>query len=372
MHQGKTSAFTIVEVLIVIVVIGILATFSLVAYSGIQSQAAAVVLKSDLKSASTQLELDRIIKGTYPATATEANDGKGLPASPDSTYEYTLTDGEYCLSATSPRAGMKAYHISSIVGSIEEGVCAGHTAPTGGGSNPPASTVPSAPTAVSATGGEAQATVSWAASSDDGGSAITSYVVTATPGGQTATAGSAATSATVSGLSNGTSYTFTVKATNAIGSSPASAASNVVTPAAAPNTPVTMTADQVWTPQQVYDWNPNWSNFAYTPPGGSFGAQAISLSGVSYRWMHYNSVWPVDISVAKPSASNLAAKQSSAAASGAAANWGPGIDGYFSVSGGQGHAQVFYGGYWVIVSDEMSSSAPDISQIVNNAVSNLP
>jgi hypothetical protein len=44
----------------------------------------------------------------------------------------------------------------------------------------------------------------------------------------------AATQATVTGLTNGTAYTFTVTATNSVGSGPASASSNAVTPTAQP------------------------------------------------------------------------------------------------------------------------------------------
>jgi hypothetical protein len=96
---------------------------------------------------------------------------------------------------------------------------------------PSPETVPGAPTDVTATKGNAQATVAWTPP-DDGGSPILSYMVTSSPGGITATAGGAATSATVTGLTNGTAYTFTVTATNAVGTGPASAPSNAVTPAA--------------------------------------------------------------------------------------------------------------------------------------------
>jgi hypothetical protein len=57
---------------------------------------------------------------------------------------------------------------------------------------------------------------------------ITSYTVTSSPGGLTGTG--ASSPITVSGLTEGTPYTFTVQATNASGTGPASAASNSVTP----------------------------------------------------------------------------------------------------------------------------------------------
>ncbi len=89
---------------------------------------------------------------------------------------------------------------------------------------------------MTATAGNASAQVTWTAPSN-GGSAITSYTVTPFIGATaqtptTVTGSPPATTTTVTGLTNGTAYTFTVSATNAIGTGPASAASNAVTPAA--------------------------------------------------------------------------------------------------------------------------------------------
>jgi len=103
-------------------------------------------------------------------------------------------------------------------------------------------TPPSAPTAVSATAGDAQATVTWSAPSDDGGSTITSYTVTSSPGGNTCAWTSGPLSCTVTGLTNGTGYTFTVTATNAAGTGPASSPSDPVTPGTPPSAPTSVSA----------------------------------------------------------------------------------------------------------------------------------
>ena len=90
-------------------------------------------------------------------------------------------------------------------------------------------TAPGAPVIGSVTAGDARATVGFDAPAADGGSPVTSYTVTAFPGGFTGTG--SASPVTVAGLTNGTSYTFTVTAANSAGTGPASAASAAVTPA---------------------------------------------------------------------------------------------------------------------------------------------
>ncbi|MFP9131963.1 Ig-like domain-containing protein [Shewanella algae] len=90
--------------------------------------------------------------------------------------------------------------------------------------------VPGAPTSVNAVASEASATVSFSAPASTGGAAISSYTVTSSPGGITASG--AGSPLTVSGLSNGTGYSFTVSASNTAGTGPASSSSNTVTPKA--------------------------------------------------------------------------------------------------------------------------------------------
>jgi hypothetical protein len=90
-----------------------------------------------------------------------------------------------------------------------------------------AATPPGAPGSVHASAGTHQATITWSPAAPNG-SPVTSYRVSASPGGASATVSGSSTSAVVPGLNNGTPYTFTVTATNAVGSGATSAPSNSV------------------------------------------------------------------------------------------------------------------------------------------------
>ena len=85
---------------------------------------------------------------------------------------------------------------------------------------------------VSAVAGDGEAQVSWTAPASNGGSAVAGYVVTPYigPDAQDTTTVGNMLMTTITGLTNGTTYTFTVAASNNIGTGPDSAASNEVTP----------------------------------------------------------------------------------------------------------------------------------------------
>jgi predicted phage tail protein len=84
------------------------------------------------------------------------------------------------------------------------------------GAHVPSIKKPGAPTAVTAVPLDEGAEVSWSAPTSDGGSPITSYVATASDGGQTCTTTNT-TSCTLSGLVNGHRYTVRLRAVNAKG-----------------------------------------------------------------------------------------------------------------------------------------------------------
>ena len=67
-----SQGFTIIELLIVIVIIGILVAITAVSYNGVTKSAKESALKSELKRISTSLELHKAKNGTYPTSLATA------------------------------------------------------------------------------------------------------------------------------------------------------------------------------------------------------------------------------------------------------------------------------------------------------------
>jgi len=90
--MNKRSGFTIVELLVVIVVIGVLAAITIVSYSGISNKAIEASIQSDLSSATKQLKMFSVENNTYPSTIdcvqAESNTNKCLKSSSGNTYGY--------------------------------------------------------------------------------------------------------------------------------------------------------------------------------------------------------------------------------------------------------------------------------------------
>jgi hypothetical protein len=135
-----------------------------------------------------------------------------------------------------------------------------------------------APTATGAGAGDGSAIVSWAPPSDDGGSPITGYLVTAfarnaTTGGPTCSTTGALT-CTVTGLADDAGYTFTVAAQNAFGFGAVSPPSEVAVPKASGQWfhPVT--------PTRLLDSRPATQVGPYASPWLGGTTRAVSVAGV--------------------------------------------------------------------------------------------
>ena len=129
------------------------------------------------------------------------------------------------------------------------------------------------PYKASAPGKTGSADVTFTAPASDGGSPITSYEVTSSPGGITGTlSGASGGTVNIKGLAIGTPYTFTVTASNAVYTSESSVASSPVTPITTPGAPIIGTATTL---------SDSAISVAFTPPYNGGGSPITSYTVTS-------------------------------------------------------------------------------------------
>jgi hypothetical protein len=208
----------------------------------------------------------------YPSvTAPTPVTGVSASASTTGTVTVNWTDpvsnngssiGNYGLSIspTCPTCTISSLNGAGVTSATITGLTPGSTysftvtATNGSGTSSPSApsgavtipNVPSAPTNASATtNADGSITLAWVDPANNG-SPITGYSVTPSPScpgcSYSSLSGASVSSTTVTGLTQGTSYSFTVTATNGMGTGAPSAASNTVTAPSVPGTPTGVSA----------------------------------------------------------------------------------------------------------------------------------
>ena len=186
---------------------------------------------------------------TFTASVSVVGPGAGTPTGTVEFDEFDYENGTKTLArSTVDTSGSASFTTSALaVGGHTIIAVYGDSAPFAGSSSAVSqfveATVPSAPTIRPATRGNLSASVAFTASSN-GGSPVLHFdaACSSSNGGIAGSATGSVSPIVVTGLTNGKTYTCRVVATNAIGTSASSTASNALVPATVPSSPISPSA----------------------------------------------------------------------------------------------------------------------------------
>jgi len=134
------------------------------------------------------------------------------------------------------------------------------------------------------------------------------------------------------------------------------------------DTPVTLTCDELVSPEVIYAYNPNTSfdeNYVGAPDTGS--ALAVENGGVTCAWINQSSGDIFAVSVAQPSSEDLAEFKERASSGTPSVAWG----GTFDSSDDASLAQSFAGPYWVVIEYDYLVEQGDVVPIMDSVLERL-
>jgi type IV pilus assembly protein PilA len=114
----RNEGFTLVEILIIIVIIGLLAVIAIPQFISYRSRAIDAQLKSDLRNAAVAVESYFAKWSSYPASVAQIQ-GYGFEPTDGVTLTITVvTPNSYSITATKPGGTQPSFTFTSSTGSI--------------------------------------------------------------------------------------------------------------------------------------------------------------------------------------------------------------------------------------------------------------